>query len=133
MKYTDRERFIADMKARTKQFAISIILPCRKLPNGVEYDIIKGQLIRSSSSVASYYRAASRAISTKMMYSKMKIVEEEADESQYWLEVLDEIWPKEEQNRIDLSPHMKEAGELVSIFSSSVATLHKRISQSKLR
>jgi four helix bundle protein len=125
MDYSEKNKFVEGLKSRTKAFAISIILLCRKLPNAPEYNIIKGQLIRASSSVSSNYRAASWAISTKSMYSKMKIDEEEADETQYWLEVLDEIWPKEEKNRVNLTPYLKEAGELLSIFLFS-AMQHPR-------
>lgn len=81
-------KFAEDFKNRTKQFAVDIIKFCRTLPKSREANIIKNQLIRSSSSVASNYRAACRARSGKEFYAKLCIVVEEADESVFWLEMI---------------------------------------------
>ena len=122
-----REEFIENLKRRTKKFAIDVIKSSRQLPDSTEYRIIKGQVIRSSCSVAANYRAASRAISTKPMYSKMKIVEEESDESQFWLEILDELLDVSEKDNLALGILMQESAELTAIFSSSVRSLRSRL------
>ena len=84
-----------DLKARTKKFALDVIRFCRKLPRRDEFDIIKRQLIRSSTSVAANYRAAQRAKSKADFVNKIAITEEEADESLLWLECLAELATRE--------------------------------------
>ncbi|MFC3415484.1 four helix bundle protein [Algoriphagus hitonicola] len=74
------------MQHRTKPFAIDVWYLCQKLPYSREFNSIAGQLIRASTSVAANYRAACRAKSTPDFINKLKIVEEEADESQFFLE-----------------------------------------------
>ena len=78
--------------------------------------IIGDQLLRSATSVASNYRASCRARSQAEFYSKISIVVEEADESQFWLEVLLEGNLIQEP---ELSPLLKEAGEITAIVTSS--------------
>src|SRR3989442_7616868 len=78
------------LKARTKQFALDVIRYCRTIPSGDEFHIIRGQVIRSATSVASNYRAAQRAKSKADFISKPGTAEEEADETLLWLECLDE-------------------------------------------
>jgi len=108
-----------NLKERTKKFALDIIRYSRKLPRGDEFRIIKGQLIRSATSTASNYRAAQRSKSKADFISKMGTVEEEADESMFWLECLQDLAtrPHAELNRL-----AKEADELVAIFVSSRKT-----------
>ncbi|MCF6349328.1 MAG: four helix bundle protein [Flavobacteriaceae bacterium] len=76
-----------DLKTRTKRFAIDCWRLCLKIPKSREYDAWVRQLIRCSSSVGANYRASQRAKSTADFIYKLKIVEEEADESIYWLEL----------------------------------------------
>jgi four helix bundle protein len=78
-----------DLKKRTQNFALECWSLCKELPKSREYDAWVRQLIRSSSSVGANYRAACRAKSDKDFINKMKIVEEEVDESMYWLELFD--------------------------------------------
>ena len=77
-----------DMKARTKKFTIDCAILCSKTPNAREFNAYVNQLIRCSSSVGANYRASQRAKSTSDFINKLKIVEEEADESNFFLEVL---------------------------------------------
>jgi len=77
-----------DLRQRTKQFALSVISLVETLPKSKTADVIGGQLIRSGTSVGANYRAACRARSNADFVSKMGIVEEEADESLYWMELL---------------------------------------------
>ena len=77
-----------DFKLRTRQFALRAIKLVEALPKGRSADVIARQLLRSATSVGANYRAACRARSTAEFLSKMGIVEEEADECVYWLELI---------------------------------------------
>ena len=77
-----------EMKRRTKQFALRVIRLVESLPRGRTADVIGKQLLRSGTSVGANYRSACRAKSPADFISKMGIVEEEADESLYWMELL---------------------------------------------
>lgn len=84
------------------------------------------ELIRSSSSVGANYRAANRAKSDRDFINNLKIVEEEADESMYWLEIFNEILSINKQENKKL---INEANELVAITVSSIMTVRKRINK----
>jgi four helix bundle protein len=77
-----------DFKKRTKQFALRILKLVEALPNTVAGRTIGVQLVRSGTSVGSNYRAACRGRSKAEFIAKLGIVEEEADESAYWLELI---------------------------------------------
>ena len=81
----------AAMKNRTKEFAKKIIELCRELPNNREGRLIGNQLFKSGTSVAANYRAACRGRSKAEFVSKLGIVLEEADETLFWLELIDEM------------------------------------------
>ena len=81
-----------DMKRRTKDFAKNVILLCRELPNNREGYLIGNQLFRAGTSVGANYRAVCSARSRADFISKLGIVEEEADESLFWLELLDSLF-----------------------------------------
>jgi four helix bundle protein len=114
------------LKNRTKDFARQIIIFCRNLPNNREGRLIGDQLFRSGTSVAANYRAACRGRSKAEFISKLSIVVEEADEAQFWLELINEMKIYDDSSVDDL---IKEANELVSIFVSSIKTT-KRIQKS---
>jgi four helix bundle protein len=105
-----------DLKARTKLFALDVIRPCRTLPRGDEFDILRRQLIRSATSTASNYRAAQRAKSKADFISKLGTSGEEADESLLWLECLAEPATCEHE---ELTRLLKEADELVAMRTAS--------------
>jgi four helix bundle protein len=109
-----------EMNKRTKEFAISIIRFCQNLPNIDEIKIIKGQILRSSTSVGANYRASNRAKSTSDMINKRKIVEEECDETMYWLELIAEVLPNFKDS---IRPIYKEANEILSITVASIISL----------
>src|SRR5512144_1361550 len=75
-------------KTRTKKLAVAIIKQIGALPHSIASDVIGRQLVRSGTSIGANYRAACRAKSTADMINKLKIVEEESDETEYWLELL---------------------------------------------
>src|SRR6218665_654111 len=77
-----------ELKKRNKRYAIGIINLMRSMPHDRIFDSLVRQVVRSSTSVGANYRAACRAKSTADFLNKLKIVEEEADESVYWLELI---------------------------------------------
>src|ERR1700688_2520845 len=101
------------LKLRTKTFALRVLNLYRSLPRTQEARILGTQLLRSSTSIGSNYRAACRGRSRADFIAKLGIVLEEADESVYWLELLTEteILPTKR-----LEPLMSEGQELVAIF-----------------
>ena len=110
---------VEELKRRTKEFAKRIIQLCRKLPDSREGTLIGKQLFRAGTAVGANYRAACRGRSKADFISKLGIVLEEADESQYWLEIIAET---EIMKAELLAPLIQEAGELVAIFVSSLNT-----------
>ncbi len=88
--------FINEMKKRTKGIALRVINLQSKMPNNQISWIIGKQILRSATSVAANYRAASKARSGRYFYSKLSIVIEETDETMFWLELLADakIFPK---------------------------------------
>ena len=108
-----------ELKNRFKQFALRIIRLCQSLPKDKTADVIRGQLLRDGTSTGANYRAACRAKSTADFINKLKIVEEELDESLYWMELLIEAEILKEHLLNDL---MKEGDELLSIVVSSIIT-----------
>ena len=111
-----------DMKKRTKRFALSVIQLVESLPAGRTADVIGRQLLRSGTSVGANYRASCRAKSRADFINKMAIVEEEADESMYWMELLIEA---EITRDVELESLMKEADEILSIIVASIKTARK--------
>lgn len=110
------------MQRRTKKFAIDVWYLCSKLPHSREFNGFVNQLIRSSSSVGANYRAATRAKSTADFINKLKIVEEEADESQYFLELIEEV-QKDPTLVGEIEDLKKEANQIVAIVVSSIKTV----------
>ena len=109
----------SELKQRTKQFALRVIKLIEALPNTTTGRTIGNQLLRSGMSVGANYRAACRGKSKADFIAKAGISLEEADECLYWLEILQEagILPSEK-----LKDLMKEADELVAIFTASIKT-----------
>ena len=105
-----------DLKKRTKLFALRILKLVAALPKTVAGRTIGGQLARSGTSVAANYRAACRARSKAEFISRLGVVEEEADESALWLELIIE---GELMKKTLVEPLWVEADELVAIMTSS--------------
>jgi len=108
-----------DLKERTKQFALRVMRLYRALPRREEARVIGRQLLRSATSVGANYRAACRARSRAEFVAKLGIVLEEADETVYWLELLQE---SDIVSARKLEPLVQEARELTSIFVASICT-----------
>jgi len=109
---------IEDLKQRFKQFAIDVATLISRLPKGVINNAYCGQLIRSSSGSTANYRAACRAKSQADFINKLKIVEEELDESVFFLELLQHFNPDFPETD-DL---IKEGHELIAIIVASIKT-----------
>ena len=107
------------LKNRTKQFAMRVIKLVESLPKTAFGKHAGRQLLRSGTSVAANYRAACRGKSKADFIAKMGIVEEEADESAFWIELMVETELVNFERVEDL---LDEANQLVSIFVSSIKT-----------
>lgn len=114
-----------ELQQRSKKFALAIIKFIAHLPNNRVGWTFTDQIVRSSTSVAANYRAVCRAKSDKDFISKMETVIEEADESLFWLEMIEESEVLNGDFRLrDLK---REANELVSIFVASAKTVKSRL------
>jgi four helix bundle protein len=111
-----------DLKERTKRFALMVINIVEMLPKGRTIDVLSRQLLRSGTSVGANYRAACRAKSTADFISKMGIVEEEADETIYWMELIIEAGFSRKD---DLNSLLDEANQILAITVSSIKTARK--------
>ena len=111
-----------DFQEQTKYFALQIIRLVESLPKGRTAEIIGRQLLRSGTSVGANYRAACRARSTPDFISKMGIVEEETDETIYWLELLVQSDILREE---DIKDIRSEANQLLAMTVSSIKTARR--------
>ncbi len=114
---TEKELFIEKMKERTKKFAVDIIGFCDTLKDCKASGVITYQLVKSSSSTGANYRAACKARSKNEFFSKICIVAEEADESEYWLEVIKDADLSNEEK--ELERLLIEANEINKIISKA--------------
>jgi len=111
-----------DLKIRTKEFALRVIKLVDSLPNKRSCDVIGKQLLRSATSVGANYRSACRGRSNAEFCSKLGIVEEEADESAYWIELLIETKVVREEL---LAALLIEANEIVAMVVASIRTARR--------
>ena len=105
-----------DLKRRTKQFALRILKLVAALPNTVEGRTIGGQLVCAGTAVGANYRATCRSRSKAEFVARIGVVEEEADESAYWMELIVE---GELLRQEQVEPLLNEANELAKIMASS--------------
>jgi len=110
-------------KNRTRQIALRVIRLVAALPPGKTADVIGRQLLRSGTSIGANYRAACRARSPADMLAKLGIVEEEADETIYWIELLVEAEIIQRQRVDDL---LCEVNEILAMTVASIRTLRSR-------
>jgi four helix bundle protein len=107
------------LKARTEAFAVAVVKFCDSLPNNMAARRVGQQLLDAATSVAANYRAACRAYTRPLFISKLAIVDEEADESEFWLRLIRKTGL---QNPEALDPLEREAHELACIFSVALRT-----------
>jgi four helix bundle protein len=110
-----------ELKQRTKQFALDVFKFLMKIEKNKAVDVVSYQLFKSSSSVAANYRAVCRGKSSADFLNKLKIVDEEADESLFWLEFIQGL--ELDCDQVQLEKLIKEADELVAIFSAGIKTI----------
>ncbi len=108
-----------ELKQRTKEFVLRILKLVDTLPNRVSARVLANQIARSGTSVAANSRAACRGRSKAEFISKLGIAEEEADETELWLELIEEHGLVAASK---LSALRKEAGELTAIIAASKIT-----------
>ena len=121
---TEKEIFIEKMKKRTKKFAVDIIRFCDSLKACKASSVITYQLVKSATSTGANYRAACKARSKSEFFSKICIVVEEADESEYWLEVIIDARLSNEDN--ELKRLLKEANEITKIISKAKKSTYNK-------
>ncbi|HRK52487.1 MAG TPA: four helix bundle protein [Cyclobacteriaceae bacterium] len=109
---------------RTREFARRVFKLIERLPRGQASQVITYQLMKSSSSVAANYRAVIRAKSSNDFKNKMKIVLEEADESNFWLTFIADVELLSIEDK-ELNLLTKESNELTAVFAASIKTLNK--------
>jgi four helix bundle protein len=121
-----------DLKLRTKQFALQVIRMSEVMPRSLSGDVLNRQFVRSATSVAANYRSACGGKSKADFIAKMGIVEEEADETALWLELISEAGMMSESAPTAMH---REAGELTAIAVASIRTarIGKDNPQSEIR
>ena len=110
-------------KDRTKKLAIAILRLVEEMPRSISADVLARQIVRSGTSIGANYRAACRAKSTADMINKLKIVEEESDETAYWFELIAEMGYVPQGKT---SPLVKETDEILAMTVASLKTLRSR-------
>ena len=113
----------SDLRARTFDFSLRVMRLAESLPDTKSGRTIANQIIRSGTSVGANYRAAKRAKSTKDFISKMGTVEEEYDETIYWIEIAVASGGVENEKVESL---LTEANELLAITVASIVTAKRR-------
>jgi four helix bundle protein len=112
---SERKKFAKAMEMRTRRFAARVIQLSVMLPNSPEAIIIRRQSTKSGTSIGANYREANRARSRADFKSRIKICESEASETQYWIELINEVGWLEQ---IQTIPVYKECGELLALFAA---------------
>jgi four helix bundle protein len=110
------------LKRRTQAFGLGVAKMVQKLPYDGPVRIIGSQLVRCGTSVGANFRAACRAGSRPDFIAKLKIVEEECDESIYWLEMLQGLG----LGQLEVKPMLEEANQLLAIIVASIKTTRQK-------
>jgi len=120
----EKKEFITQLKIRIKSWVVRVLNFCESLPNTSSTRVINYQLIKSATSTGANHRAACRARSDNEFYAKMSIALEEADESHYWLEIIE---AKDIQcNKEELQFLIKESDEITRILSTARSNTKKK-------
>ena len=121
---TNKELFIETMKKRTLQLAVDTIDFCNEMKKSKASDVVQYQVIKSSTPVGANYRASCKARSQAEFFSKISIVIEEADESEYWFTLI-----KEAKLHLDIKRNdylINEANEINKIMTKARDTLYEK-------
>ena len=122
----DNREFKLILEKRTRAFAIAIVQFCIYLRKLNLPEALITQLLKAGTAIGSNYREANRAESKKDFIHKIGIVEKEASETEYWLEVIDDSNILDKCASVQLIPLMKESKELLALFTSISKTSKKR-------
>ena len=125
----EKDIFIESLKKRTKKFGVEVILFCDSLKVCKASSVITYQLVKSATSVGANYRSACRARSDNEFFSKICIVVEEADESLFWLEIIDETNLSNDTEK--LKELLVEITEILKIVSKTKDTTYKKLNPKK--
>lgn len=120
---TEKEIFIEELKNRTRKFAVDVIMFCDSLKTCKASSVVTYQLVKSATSTGANYRAACRARSKPEFFSKICIVVEEADESEYWLEIIKEA--NLSNNKQELIRLINEVNEIIKIMAKAKNSSYK--------
>lgn len=120
---TEKEIFIEGLKKRTKKFAVDVILFCDSLKTCKASSVVTYQLVISATSAGANYRASCRARSKSEFFSKICIVVEAADESEYWLEIIEEA--DLSNNKEELLKLKNEVSEIIKIMAKAKSSSYK--------
>ena len=120
------------LEARTKKFSVGIVVLGNQLESAVLPRTVIWQLVDAGTSVGSNHRAVRRARSDRELVSKLAVVDEEADETVFWLEVISEVLPPEKLPT-PVGGLLDEAKQLRAIFSRSRKTAARRLNLKKSR
>ena len=113
-----------DLKLRFRKYSVRIIKMVDKLPNTISGRAIGSQIVRSDTSPGANYRAACRAKSDKDFINKLKIVEEEVDETDYWIELISDSELIKPELLLGIQ---KETKELLAIITKSIITKRNKM------
>jgi len=113
----EKQEFVEQLRKRIKQWVVRVLDFCEQLPVNAVTRVINFQLIKSSTSAGANHRAACRARSKKEFFAKISIAVEEADESEYWLEIIEAKGMKVDE--IELEFLLKEIDEIIRILSKA--------------
>ena len=117
-----------EFQDKTKRLGLHVIRFVEVLPQNYTSRVIINQILRCALSVGANYRAVCRAKSDKDFINKMKIVEEECDETIYWLEIIEESGLA----KIEIvTPLKREAKEILAMIVASIKTMSKNLKSKK--
>ncbi|MEL6195263.1 MAG: four helix bundle protein [Bacteroidota bacterium] len=120
----EKKEFVEQLKKRIKKWVLCVLGLCERLPINQVTRVINYQLIKSATSTGANHRAACRSRSRREFFAKLSIALEEADESQYWLELIrDKSIPCDQEV---LSFLLKECDEILRILSSARNTVRNK-------
>ncbi|WP_228439850.1 four helix bundle protein [Chryseobacterium phocaeense] len=110
-------------RERTKNFSVLVIKSLSSLPYSDALSVIRKQIIRSATSVAANYRAVSRARSEKEKFAKLCIVVEEIDETQLWLEIIEELEYLSPEKMVELKSECEELVKVMTTYKFKLSQL----------
>jgi four helix bundle protein len=122
---TEKDIFVENLKRRTRKFGVDVILFCDSLKPKKVSSVVTYQLVKAATSVGANYRAACRSRSQAEFFSKICIVVEEADESVFWLEVIEESDLSNDKS--ELERLLIEGTEILKIMTKTKDSTYKNL------